>query len=82
MVQVIRDIFREFTLPIRNDEKIEEYRINDLTEEAYKRLSQIISLSECIYFNAVCGELLWDHYHEPKYAEIALDNYEIGRAHV
>lgn len=75
LIQVIRDIFSQFALPIRNNEKVLEYKNSNLNEELYEKLAQLILASECVYFNAVCGELLWDHYHEPRYAEISLKNY-------
>lgn len=68
-------LLSENILPIRNDEKLELYGLQRVSETAKKSLCSIIEKSSCQYFNATCGEFLWQSYHERKYAEIALNAY-------
>lgn len=69
------ELLTEHILPFQLGRSIHMYELGAATDSTYQDLKQILQDSECSYFNATCGELLWDHYHDVQYAEIAMLGY-------
>jgi len=72
---VIEDLLSDYNLPIRPEDALSIYVLNDASEEVYLRLRAILQGSHCNYFNAVCGEILWEHFHDKSFADMALAAY-------
>lgn len=72
---IIVDLLSEHIMPYELGEPLCIYELQSATDDTYKDLSQILDASNYCYFNATCGELLWDYYHEVKYATKAIDGY-------
>ena len=76
-LSVIERILYKHTLSI-NDNNETNYGCIDvkkISEQTYNNLVCILGESTNDYFNAVCGELLWDHFHKNIYAEISAKSY-------
>lgn len=72
---LVIELLTEHVLPFEPGRSIHIYELGAATESTYQNLKQILQDSECSYFNATCGELLWDHYHDAQYAEISVLGY-------
>lgn len=70
----VEKLCKETVLPIIPSKQI-SYLIN-AEEPVYDALSELLRASRNSYFNAVCGEILWWHTHDKKYASIALECYK------
>ena len=76
-LSVLERIFYKHTLPI-NDKNNTNYgyiKVKEISEQTYNNLDYILVQSINDYFNAVCGELLWDHFHNNVYAEVSVKAY-------
>lgn len=62
-------------LPVRADSNFSEHLLNSLVEPDYEKLRQILEKSQCIFFNATCGELLWLHYKDKAFADLSMHSY-------
>ncbi len=74
-IKFVIELLSEFILPLRHDVEINNYLFQYVTENIYKNLKIILEGSTCTYFNAVCGELLWKHYHDKQLASLALNAF-------
>ena len=72
---LIVELLSEHIMPYELGASLHIYELQSATKDNYKDLSQILDASECFHFDATCGELLWDHYHDVKYASTALKGY-------
>ncbi len=72
---IIIDLLSEHIMPVELNTPLHVYELQATTEDTYKTLSQVLISSACNYFNATCGELLWDHYHNVDYAGKAISGY-------
>ena len=73
---LVEDLCKEAVLPIAPSMSISVFSLSNADETVYHALSELLRASKNSYFNAVCGEILWWHTHDKKYASIALESYK------
>ena len=71
---VVSEILSDSHLPITIKEPLRTYGYT-ISNGSYKELDAILSVSTDTFFNAVCGELLWNHQHETSYAKHSITSY-------
>jgi hypothetical protein len=71
----VEGILSNLNLPIRPEDELNIYFLNNASEEVYSRLKSVHKQSSCNYFNAVCGEIIWEHFHDKPSADMALECY-------
>ncbi len=71
----VEDMLSNLNLPIRPEDELNIYVLSSAPEEVYNRLKSVYHRSTCNYFNAVCGEVLWEHFHDKSFADVALSCY-------
>ena len=62
-------------LPVSADSSFSQRLRNSLVESDYDNLRPILDKSLCVFFNATCGELLWGHYKDKVFADLAMHSY-------
>ena len=72
---IIIELLSEYIMPVELNKPFHIYEQQEANEETYKTLADVLASSRYNYFNATCNELLWDHYHDIKYAEMAIQGY-------
>ena len=68
-------ILEEYVLPLNINEKLRVPFFETCSEKVFEYLGEIVKVSNLKYFNAVCAEILWMHYHKLELAQISILNY-------
>lgn len=76
VVALVKELCRETVLPIAPSKQMFIPSLTNANESVYDALSELLFSSHNSYFNATCGEILWQRTHDKKYADIALESYK------
>lgn len=77
LLNIVCSLLNIHTLPIRFCDGLNLYPLENATENHYTKLRIIYKKSKCVLFNAICGEVLFKHYHEISFATKAIDSYSL-----
>lgn len=77
LINCVIEMLSSHTLPLQINERIDRYTLNDISERNYDKLKFILEKSKCTFFNALCSEILWMHYHDIRLAEKSINSYAI-----
>ena len=75
LIDSVCDMLKSYVLPLKHTDSLKIIN-KDFSEKEYDQLKVIVLNSNCSYFNAICGEMLWTKKHDIKIAKIALSSYE------
>ncbi len=75
LLNLIDKLLSKHVLPINFDDALNRGRFPVISEDVYNKLEAILKKSIFPYFNAVCGEFIWIHNHNYKFAEKAVLSY-------
>lgn len=75
IISTIIEMLSKHTLPLHFDEPFYIHYLNMLDPLDYKVLSSISSRSTCLFFNALCLEVIGSHCHSIDSANKALETY-------
>lgn len=75
VLSAIIELLSEYTLPLNIDDSFSIYSLDNITSKEYEVLRDIVKLSSFQFFNAICLDLLWEHYHNIDFANEALEAY-------
>ena len=75
VLSAIIELLSEYTLPLNIDDSFSIYSLDNITSKEYEVLLDIVKLSSFRFFNAICLDLLWEHYHNIDFANEALEAY-------
>ncbi len=64
ILSIIIDLLSEYTLPLNFDDSFSIYSLDEITSKEYDILLEVANGSSCQYFNAVCFDILWEHYQK------------------
>lgn len=75
LLNIIDKLLSKHVLPIHFDDSLNRGVFSVISEDVYNKLEAILAKSIFPYFNAVCGEFIWIHNHNYKFAEKAVLSY-------
>ena len=75
VLSAIIELLSEYTLPLNIDDSFSIYSLDNITSKEYEVLRNIVKLSSFRFFNAICLDMLWEHYHNINFANEALEAY-------
>ncbi len=75
LLSVIIDLFSEYTLPLSLEDSLSVHSLDELTSKEYDMLLSVARRSSCKYFQAICFDIIWEHYHKIDLANKALKSY-------
>jgi hypothetical protein len=75
LLHTVINLLSMHILPVRAYSSFSERLLNSLIEPDYENLQQILDKTNCVFFNATCGELLWLHYTDKAFADLSMHSY-------
>lgn len=72
----IAKMLEESVMPLDTNKELRVFYLKNCSEEIFAHLREILKGSEYECFNAVCAEILWQHYHELEFAQLSIQNYQ------
>ena len=75
LLHTVINLLSMHILPVSAYSSFSERLLNSLIEPDYENLQQILDKTNCVFFNATCGELLWLHYKDKAFADLSMHSY-------